>query len=210
MLRCAGKAIDPRPFMRDLISVSATADAASVVTPSKVCKSSSREKEKEFGWLLLIWQHRLLYPATRKTFVQNCAKENVFDGLMLFSQHEHLATSPPQHNRISRFFNTRKGEICSVGCFCSDKTVTYPPQHHQNFGMHTVVMMASAYFGVKGCLYSFNGLVLLPFLRSMGVTGRDYQVLGAASRAPFAMKALFGAVSVNLASPDTFFCDSMH
>ena len=58
-------------------------------------------------------------------------------------------------------------------------------------------MMASAYFGVKGCLYSFNGLVLLPFLRSMGVTGRDYQVLGAASRAPFAMKALFGAVSVN-------------
>lgn len=53
----------------------------------------------------------------------------------------------------------------------------------------------AAYFGVKGALYSFNGLVLLPYYKGLGVSGRDYQVYGTISVAPFSMKALIGVIS---------------
>ena len=84
---------------------------------------SSREKEKAFGWLLLIWQHRLLYSATKKMLVSNCAKEKVSDGLMLLSQY--FATSLLRNNRISCVLKTRKGD--TVGCCCSDTNATSPP-----------------------------------------------------------------------------------
>mmetsp|Transcript_28609 Transcript_28609/g.66872 ORF Transcript_28609/g.66872 Transcript_28609/m.66872 type:complete len:587 (-) Transcript_28609:74-1834(-) len=76
-----------------------------------------------------------------------------------------------------------------------DPVVNYKNRLIGNFGWQFTLMMASAYFGVKGALYSFNGLAMLPYYKGKGVSGTDYQLYSSIARAPFSMKALFGAVS---------------
>ena len=56
-------------------------------------------------------------------------------------------------------------------------------------------MLLSAYLFVKGALYTFIEVGKLPYYRKIGITGTDYQRLAIAASTPWAMKALFGAVS---------------
>ena len=56
-------------------------------------------------------------------------------------------------------------------------------------------MLLCAYLFVKGSLYTFIEVGKLPYYQSIGVTGSEYQRLAIAASTPWAMKALFGAVS---------------
>jgi len=57
------------------------------------------------------------------------------------------------------------------------------------------VMILCAYLFVKGALYTFIDVGKLPYFQSINVGGSDYQRLSIAASTPWAMKALFGAVS---------------
>ena len=57
-----------------------------------------------------------------------------------------------------------------------------------NFGWRFCLILVSAYFGVKGALYTFAGLVQLPYYKSLGVSGRDYQIYGSIAVTPFSLK----------------------
>lgn len=56
-------------------------------------------------------------------------------------------------------------------------------------------MLLCAYLFVKGSLYTFIEVGKLPYYQSIGVTGSEYQRLAIAASTPWAMKALFGAIS---------------
>jgi folate/biopterin transporter len=65
----------------------------------------------------------------------------------------------------------------------------------ENFGWRFSVMLCSAYLGVKGSLYTFTGLIQLPYYKSLGVSGRDYQIYGSVAVTPFSVKGLIGTIS---------------
>ncbi|EKX44907.1 hypothetical protein GUITHDRAFT_109326 [Guillardia theta CCMP2712] len=71
----------------------------------------------------------------------------------------------------------------------------YMKRLEANFGWKFLVMLLSAYFGVKGALYTFTGLVQLPYYKKLGVDGRQYQIYGSIAVTPFAMKGFFGTIS---------------
>lgn len=65
-----------------------------------------------------------------------------------------------------------------------------------NFGLPFVIMLASAYGGVKGALYSFLTSGLLPFFqKTLGVSGSRYQAYSTVALSPWSMKAFIGMVS---------------
>jgi hypothetical protein len=51
--------------------------------------------------------------------------------------------------------------------------------------IHTCIYI---YTGVKGALYTFVGLIQLPYYKALGVGGRDYQIYGSVAVAPFSVK----------------------
>ena len=64
------------------------------------------------------------------------------------------------------------------------------------FGTKFVWMLFSAYFGVKGFLYTMLVTGQLPYFRSYEhVSGSSYQAYGTVAMTPWSMKALFGAIS---------------
>lgn len=73
--------------------------------------------------------------------------------------------------------------------------VAYVRRLEQNFGSSFLVLLVSAYMGVKGALYYVVVLSQLPFYREMGVGAAQYQIYGSIANAPWAMKGLIGAVS---------------
>jgi hypothetical protein len=73
--------------------------------------------------------------------------------------------------------------------------VAYVRRLEQNFGSSFLVLLVSAYMGVKGALYYVVVLSQLPFYREMGVGAAQYQIYGSIANTPWAMKGLIGAVS---------------
>ncbi|XP_063933323.1 uncharacterized protein LOC135145155 [Zophobas morio] len=60
-------------------------------------------------------------------------------------------------------------------------------------------MLMSVYFGIKGCLYTFIASGQLPYCREfLNQEGSAYQSFGMIASIPWAMKALFGAISDSL------------
>eukprot|EP01044_Picomonas_judraskeda_P000293 COSAG03_NODE_12_length_22635_cov_7.308307_2_plen_219_part_00 len=73
--------------------------------------------------------------------------------------------------------------------------VAYVRRLEQNFGRSFLVLLVSAYMGVKGALYYVVVLSQLPFYREMGVGAAQYQIYGSIANTPWAMKGLIGGVS---------------
>ena len=73
--------------------------------------------------------------------------------------------------------------------------VAYVRRLEQNFGVSFLVLLVSAYMGVKGALYYVVVLSQLPYYREMGVGAAQYQIYGSIANTPWAMKGLIGAVS---------------
>ncbi len=44
--------------------------------------------------------------------------------------------------------------------------------------------------GVKGALYTFVGLIQLPYYKALGVGGKDYQIYGSVAVTPFSVKGI--------------------
>ena len=64
------------------------------------------------------------------------------------------------------------------------------------FGTHFVILLASAYFGLKGSLYTLYSKGQMPYyLDYMGTSGDLYQRYGTFSMTPWALKAAIGALS---------------
>ena len=68
-----------------------------------------------------------------------------------------------------------------------------------NFGWRFCLILVSAYFGVKGALYTFAGLVQLPYYKSLGVSGRDYQIYGSIAVTPFSLKVDLSGANLHTA-----------
>ena len=68
-----------------------------------------------------------------------------------------------------------------------------------NFGWRFCLILVSAYFGVKGALYTFAGLVQLPYYKSLGVSGRDYQIYGSIAVTPFSLKVDLSSANLHTA-----------
>ena len=73
--------------------------------------------------------------------------------------------------------------------------VAYVRRLEQNFGRSFLVLLVSAYMGVKGALYYVVVLSQLPFYREMGVGAAQYQIYGSIANTPWAMKGLIGGLS---------------
>eukprot|EP01060_Flectonema_neradi_P010558 TRINITY_DN17638_c0_g1_i2.p1 TRINITY_DN17638_c0_g1~~TRINITY_DN17638_c0_g1_i2.p1 ORF type:complete len:583 (+),score=42.17 TRINITY_DN17638_c0_g1_i2:91-1839(+) len=74
--------------------------------------------------------------------------------------------------------------------------VAYMRELCDNFGTHFVVLLASAYFALKGSLYTLYSKGQMPYyLDYMGTSGDNYQRYGTFSMTPWALKAAIGALS---------------
>eukprot|EP00123_Amoebidium_parasiticum_P007040 comp17831_c0_seq1/m.17974 comp17831_c0_seq1/g.17974 ORF comp17831_c0_seq1/g.17974 comp17831_c0_seq1/m.17974 type:complete len:594 (-) comp17831_c0_seq1:231-2012(-) len=75
-------------------------------------------------------------------------------------------------------------------------TVFYFRRVQDQFGWRFMVLLNSAYFGIKGFLYILLYTAMLPFfLKFLKATATDYQIYGTVSTTPFSMKALIGMIS---------------
>jgi hypothetical protein len=92
--------------------------------------------------------------------------------------HYHLPEEPTCHERT--FYPVNAGSA-------------FLSRIRGNFGPDFVWMLFSAYFGVKGSLFTFVTLGQLPFYQKyMKVSGVQYQIYGTIAMTPFAMKAFIG------------------
>ena len=73
--------------------------------------------------------------------------------------------------------------------------MAYLRRLQQNFGLSFLLLLTSAYMGVKGALYYVVVLSQLPYYRAMGVGAAQYQIYGSIANTPWAMKGLIGAIS---------------
>ena len=73
--------------------------------------------------------------------------------------------------------------------------VAYVRRLEQNFGSSFLVLLVSAYMGVKGALYYVVVLSQLPFYREMGVGAAQYQIYGSIANTPWARTGLIGGGS---------------
>ncbi|KAG8458950.1 hypothetical protein KFE25_004284 [Diacronema lutheri] len=64
-----------------------------------------------------------------------------------------------------------------------------------NFGLPFVLMLTSCYLLIKGMLVQLISLAKLPFYKQAGVGARAYQQYDIVTKTPWALKALFGALS---------------
>jgi hypothetical protein len=64
-----------------------------------------------------------------------------------------------------------------------------------NYGEHFCVLLCSVYGGLKGPVFQMMTSAQLPYFKSIGITGQQYQSYGTVASTPWAMKAAIGITS---------------
>jgi len=78
---------------------------------------------------------------------------------------------------------------------CGSSDSSYFHRVGDTFGWRFVIMLTSVYFGVKGTLINLVSLAKLPYYRQAGIGPKQYQQYDVVTKAPWAVKAWFGAMS---------------
>jgi hypothetical protein len=64
-----------------------------------------------------------------------------------------------------------------------------------NYGEHFCLLLCSVYGGLKGPVFQMITSAQLPYFKSIGITGQQYQSYGTVASTPWAMKAAIGITS---------------
>jgi hypothetical protein len=89
----------------------------------------------------------------------------------------------------------RRSHIHAFAAVMFQSPRTYLRRLLVNYGEHFCLLLCSVYGGLKGPVFQMITSAQLPYFKSIGITGQQYQSYGTVASTPWAMKAAIGITS---------------
>eukprot|EP00053_Salpingoeca_punica_P018716 m.184662 g.184662 ORF g.184662 m.184662 type:complete len:708 (-) comp17489_c0_seq6:1685-3808(-) len=134
--------------------------------------------------------------ANNSTLSASGGGENGYKGLD--DEQQQHTTLQQYKDAHPRFYYTPPPQRTAAQWLTSpwDKSAAYFRRVRGNFSLPFLLLLVSAYMGVKGSLATFLNVGLLPYFKNyLNVSGQKYQAYGTVANTPWSLKGFIGVLS---------------